>query len=565
MPADGEVEKGRTTLDQSHLTGESLPRAVEVGDEVFAGTMNQNGAIEVRVSRPVAESSLQKVLQLVLEAQEQRQPMQRVIDNFSTPYTLAVFAIAIVALLLLGTTRIGGGEEPLSWTDAAYRAITLLIVASPCALVIATPTATLCGLNRAARAGLLVKGGEALERLSTVNTIAMDKTGTLTTGRIEVVETRVIAGGDERLNSLLPIVLAMEEQSTHPIASAITRSVRAGGARPAPIEAFEMVPGKGIRAQHDGEPAYIGTIEYVAPFLSSDARLDAERVLEEVRAEGAITAVFAHAGAVIVFTLADTLRDGAGGLVSELHRLGIRRVVMLTGDHENIAQAGRRDRRRRGSRRPPARRQGRTDQAPARRAGHAPRGRRRRRERRSGPRARGCRARDGRHRDGRRARGSGCRHPQRRPVGRALVDPADAARPARDVRQPDLRHERDRASRGVLARRLDPDGRGRDRARRINLDRRGHQPAHPDVEGAGGAWRVERGVSGSARRWRRQYGRRPDESRWFSGRVAMDGLEVAHTPLTLRAGEPSRRAEGGDAKRHRENPPVGRAKIFLRK
>lgn len=338
VPADGEIEKGRTTLDQSHLTGESLPRAVETGDEVFAGTMNQNGAIEVRVSRPVAESSLQKVLQLVLEAQEQRQPMQRVIDNFSTPYTLAVFAIAIVALLLLATTRIGGGEEPLSWTDAAYRAITLLIVASPCALVIATPTATLCGLNRAARAGLLVKGGEALERLSTVNTIAMDKTGTLTTGRIEVVETRVIAGGADRLGALLPIVLAMEEQSTHPIASAITRAVRASGARPAPIDAFEMVPGKGIKAQHDGEPAYIGTIEYVAPFLSSDARLDAERVLEAVRAEGAITAVFAHAGAVIVFTLADTLRDGATGLVRELHRLGIRRVVMLTGDHENIAR-----------------------------------------------------------------------------------------------------------------------------------------------------------------------------------------------------------------------------------
>ncbi|MFU8828461.1 MAG: HAD-IC family P-type ATPase, partial [Phycisphaerales bacterium] len=130
VPADGTVEKGQTTVDQSHLTGESLPRAVERDDDVFAGTMNQNGAIEVRVSRPVSESSLQKVLQLVLEAQEQRQPLQRVIDKFSTPYTLSVFVIAAFALVLLATTGIGGGEGPLSWADAAYRAITLLIVAA---------------------------------------------------------------------------------------------------------------------------------------------------------------------------------------------------------------------------------------------------------------------------------------------------------------------------------------------------------------------------------------------------------------------------------------------------
>lgn len=337
IPADGQVQKGQTTVDQSHLTGESLPRAVERGDEVYAGTLNQNGAIEVRVTRPVAESSLQKVLELVLEAQEQRQPLQRVIDKFSTPYTLAVFAIAILALVLLATTTIGGGEQPLSWAEAAYRAITLLIVASPCALVIATPTATLCGLNRAARAGLLVKGGEALERLSTVNTVALDKTGTLTTGRIEVVETRIIAGSVDRMDSMLPVVLAMEEQSTHPIALAISRAVRAAGARPAPIDSFEMIPGKGIRAVHEGEPAYIGTIEYIAPFLTTDDRVNAETVLGEVRAAGAITAVFAHRGCVLVFTLADTLRDGAKRLVADLHALGIDRVVMLTGDHETIA------------------------------------------------------------------------------------------------------------------------------------------------------------------------------------------------------------------------------------
>src|SRR5690606_34516947 len=186
-------------IDQSTLTGESLPRSVQVGDEVFAGTINQHTALEVRISRPITESSLQRIMKLVIEAQETRQPLQRLIDRFSTPYTVTVFGLAIVTFV--GLLALGG----MAVTDAAYRSITLLVVASPCALVIATPTATLCGLSRAARAGVLIKGGDALERLSNITMVAMDKTGTLTTGQIEVTHVEPIAASD--VESLLSIAM----------------------------------------------------------------------------------------------------------------------------------------------------------------------------------------------------------------------------------------------------------------------------------------------------------------------------------------------------------------------
>jgi len=347
VPADGIVIQGRSTIDQSTLTGESLPRAVEPGDDVFAGTMNQNGALEVRVTRPVTESSLKRILDLVIEAQEKRQPMQRLIDRFSTPYTIGVFGAAAAVFLWFAVagrmTDVHGSAQPMSLAEAAMRAITLLIVASPCALVIATPTATLCGLNRAARAGLLVKGGDALERLARVRTVAIDKTGTLTTGRIEVVSTVLLPAlgdaqaADAELNRLLAVALAIEERSTHPVAAAITRYARARGVQPAAIDGFEMLAGRGIRATAGGEPAAIGTLEYVAPHMPAGLRAEAERAVASFRASGGVTAVFTHRGRAIVFDLEDALRPGAGELGARLRAVGVQRIVMLTGDHAIIA------------------------------------------------------------------------------------------------------------------------------------------------------------------------------------------------------------------------------------
>lgn len=336
VPADGVVDRGHSTLDQSTLSGESLPRTVDEGDEVYAGTLNQNGALEITVSRPTDDSSLQRILDLVIEAQERRQPMQRVIDRFSTPYTLSVFALAIGVFVWFAVS----GRDPLgtelSVADAAYRAITLLIVASPCALVIATPTATLCGLNRAARAGLLIKGGDALERLSSVRAIALDKTGTLTSGQIEVTKTRVFGG--RSLEDLLPATLALEERSTHPIAAAIARHARRAGAAAHEIEDFSMVPGSGLSAVVTGEAAHIGTVEFVAPRLSDTRRREVEEEIATIRRSGEISAVFALGPDAAVFALADQPRPGAPEFISRLRDAGVGTIAILTGDSRVIAE-----------------------------------------------------------------------------------------------------------------------------------------------------------------------------------------------------------------------------------
>ena len=288
------------------------------------------------MSRRVGESSLQRILDLVIEAQERRQPLQRVIDRFSTPYTLSVFTLAgvVFAWFAISGRDLMGVE--LSVADAAYRAITLLIVASPCALVIATPTATLCGLNRAARAGLLVKGGDALERLADVRAMALDKTGTLTSGQIEVTRTSVFA--DRGLDELLPAALALEERSTHPIAVAIARDARRSGAAPVEIDAFSMVPGSGLRATIGGVPAFVGTLEFVTPNLSEVRRREVEEEIALIRRSGGISAVFALGDDAVVFALADQPRPGARTFIKRLHDAGVERIAILTGDSRVIAE-----------------------------------------------------------------------------------------------------------------------------------------------------------------------------------------------------------------------------------
>lgn len=345
IPADATILKGRSAIDQSTLTGESLPRSVDEGDEVFAGTLNQQGALELRVTRPVSESSLKRILQLVIEAQERRQPMQRVIDRLSTPYTLAVFSASIAALIyfaLAGKVEEQGIARSMTFAEAAYRAITLLIVASPCALVIATPTATLCGLSRAARSGLLVKGGDSLERLASVKMVALDKTGTLTTGQIAVVglEPLNLLDHDQQngsINRMLGLILGMQEQSTHPIAAAMVRYARSKGVHPAAVGQVENIPGRGLVGMHDGRPIRIGAVEYIGQHLDSGVAERARQIVAEVRGSGRLAAVAEFEGEAVVVILADTPRPGAAELAGRLKAIGIERVAMLTGDSKTIA------------------------------------------------------------------------------------------------------------------------------------------------------------------------------------------------------------------------------------
>lgn len=330
VPADAVVVRGTSHLDQSRITGESLPRAVEPGSTVFAGTLNQDGALEATVLRPVQESSIQRILNLVLEAQERRQPIQRLIDRVATPYAIGVMALAVVAIPLL--VLLGG----LSWPSACYRSITLLVVCSPCALVIAAPTATLSGLSRAARAGVLLKGGDALERLSRVRTIAVDKTGTLTTGRIAV--TAAVATDDDAKDRLLAAAMAAEERSTHPIAGAIVAFARSSGLAPQRLDAVTNVPGRGVEAVSGSATLRVGSLQFCSPLIDPAHLGHLRDVADGIRGDGGMPVFVASEGQAVLLALADRPRPQAFTLVEDLRRAGVDRVVMLTGDHRQTAE-----------------------------------------------------------------------------------------------------------------------------------------------------------------------------------------------------------------------------------
>ncbi|CAN5757329.1 N/A [soil metagenome] len=329
VPVDARVTGGRSAVNQASLTGESMPRAVRAGDEVFAGTLNTDGPLEARVLRPAAQSSLQKVLDLVTTAQQQRQPVQQLIDRVSQPYAVGVCAAALAAFLVfwLALER--------SASSAAYTAITLLIVASPCALIIATPTATLAAISRAARGGVLFKGGSALTRLARLRAVVFDKTGTLTLGRPRLAET--IAASETDGERLLAVAAALEETSTHPLAHAIIAAFRSAGGEALSAEDVRNVPGMGLEGVVAGQAARLGSLEFVRARLSSAQALWVERAMEGVQHSGRIAIACVWGAGAAVFALADEARPGSAGLVGALHALGVRPVVMLTGDGEATA------------------------------------------------------------------------------------------------------------------------------------------------------------------------------------------------------------------------------------
>ena len=339
VPADAVVVSGATTIDQSAMTGESAPRNVSPGDALYSGTINTDDPIEARISRPASESSLQRVLDLVLRASEQRAVTQRVIDAISGPYAVAVLvaSVAVFAVWWLGLGR--------ELKDAAYTAITFLIVCSPCALIIATPTATLAGIARAARDGVMFKGGDAIERLARIRAVCLDKTGTLTFGRPTLEEVRPVGASDA--NELLAVAAGLESSSTHPIATAILAAASARSIAPALIENLRHTTGRGLSGSVAGVEVRLGSLPHVEPIISPGVAAEIARGLDIARAKGTIAVVIAraapsgqaHAAQAAILVLADTLRPGAHDLVRRLHTLGVRPVVMLTGDNRTTAAA----------------------------------------------------------------------------------------------------------------------------------------------------------------------------------------------------------------------------------
>ncbi|HEV2067079.1 MAG TPA: heavy metal translocating P-type ATPase [Thermomicrobiales bacterium] len=330
IAADAEVVSGASWVDQSAITGESVPVARAAGDTVFAGSVNGSGALRARVSRLSSESTLARIVRLVEEAQSRKSRSERFTDAFEGPYAIGVIATAFLVALVpiaLGADR----------SDAFYRAMTLLVVASPCALVISTPAATLSAIANAARHGILVKGGSYLDGIGATTTVAFDKTGTLTYGRPALTDLRTTAGMAE--NDLLRRVASVEHLSEHPIASAIVAEASARGLSLLPVDQFRARPGMGVTAVVDGEPIAVGNIALFRD-LGIVVPADIAATLQELQRRGRTAMLIGSDRHILgVAGVADVVRPEAAAVVAALKRLGVRRTVMLTGDNDLVARA----------------------------------------------------------------------------------------------------------------------------------------------------------------------------------------------------------------------------------
>jgi len=321
---DGEVLTGASSVDEAPITGESVPVDKEPGSTVFAGTLNAQGALTVRATRAAEDSTLARVAALVEEAQGSRAPSERFVDRFARVYTPLVFVAALAVLVV--PVALGGDVD--TWL---YRALALLIVACPCSLVISIPVAVVSAVGRAARDGVLIKGGQALEDLARVRTVAIDKTGTLTDGTPRLGHIAGLDGMAE--DEALALVAAVERRSEHPLAQALVAAARERGLDVAEPDEFEALPGRGVVARVDGRELWAG-----GPRLAGE-RLGAmpeEALWLQARGE---TAMVLGEGdrALAAFGLADQPRPEAAGAVDALWRAGVGRLVMLTGDNEQVA------------------------------------------------------------------------------------------------------------------------------------------------------------------------------------------------------------------------------------
>jgi len=333
IAVDGTVISGESAVDQAAITGESLPVEKRPGDAVFAGTMNGTGAIQVRVTKLAQESTLARIVAFVQEAQEQKSRTQRFTDAFEGRYTIGVLVastlVAIVPWVFFDT----------DFSDAFYRAMTLLVVASPCALVISTPASTLAGLANAARNGILFKGGGYLEDAGLVKIVAFDKTGTLTVGRpvlTDVVALDGASGWDER--EILRRAASAERLSEHHLATAIVQGAIERGVPLTDAESFRAVVGRGIVAEVEGSEVLVGNTEL---FTENGVSVEAaEKIADRLRSEGKTAMLVGdREGVRGVVAVADVVRPGAAEAIAGLRRLGIKRMVMLTGDHDRVARA----------------------------------------------------------------------------------------------------------------------------------------------------------------------------------------------------------------------------------
>jgi Cd2+/Zn2+-exporting ATPase len=332
FPVDAEVAKGQTASDESSLTGEAAPVEKQVGDTVLSGTINLWGAVEVVVLRPVGESALRKIIRLIREAQHQKAPVQRFTDRFSSYYTYTVLGLSLAMFFVwwLGFdqpafSRKGTGHS------AFYHAMTLLVVASPCALVLSIPSAVLAAIAWSARHGILFRGGAAVEKLAEADLVALDKTGTLTTGELRVESVESFPSGREL--EVARLAYSLEKLSTHPLARAITRYGKQQALPAFEVSGFESVTGQGLTANWNGKPCRLGRRDWVM------AGLDHLPAIEPPATAPGVSEIWvAHGELLGRVLLRDDIRPQARQVLEELRAAGLKTVV-LTGDRLAVARS----------------------------------------------------------------------------------------------------------------------------------------------------------------------------------------------------------------------------------
>ncbi|HEY3433086.1 MAG TPA: heavy metal translocating P-type ATPase [Rhodocyclaceae bacterium] len=326
---DGVIVSGGSTVNQAPITGESLPVDKAEGDLVFAGTINEAGSFEYKVTATATNSTLARIIHAVEAAQGARAPTQRFVDRFARIYTPAVFAVAIgmaaVPPLVFGTP----------WFDAVYKALVLLVIACPCALVISTPVTIVSGLAAAARHGILIKGGVYLEQGRLLAALALDKTGTLTHGRPVQTDFALLAGGDETMVRSLAASLA--GRSDHPVSQAVVRAASDAGIAVRAVDGFAAIPGRGVRGSIEGKTYQFGNHRLIEELSLCSPALEAR--LDVLEQQGKTVVLLADETRVLaILAVADTVRETSREAIAELHRLGVK-TVMLTGDNPHTAQA----------------------------------------------------------------------------------------------------------------------------------------------------------------------------------------------------------------------------------
>jgi Cd2+/Zn2+-exporting ATPase len=320
IPVDGKIVSGCGSVNQATLTGESVPVEKDVGDKVYCGTINESGSCEIEATQVADDTKLAQIKRLILEAQSEKSPIQRIMDRFSRYFIPAIIFVALATFLLTGEI---------------IRAITILIVACPCALVLGTPTAVVAAIGNAARRGILIKGGAYLEQMGRLKTLLMDKTGTLTEGRPKVVEMTTFDGWDEK--ELFYWAAIAEKRSEHPLARAVTRKAEELGLNvPHPVS-FGNLRGKGVKAQWDSKAIVVGTSEMMKG-EGIEIPVSAREALESKQSEGMTPLLVAVDQRLVgIISIADTLREGAKDAIDQIREQGVSEIWMLTGDSPRVA------------------------------------------------------------------------------------------------------------------------------------------------------------------------------------------------------------------------------------